>query len=86
VLVRFRELEHQRPFSRDEEQVNPHQALEDPARRGVLDRSPLLIGNRHLSGFEGGANALFQGSVHQQTHGHDHQEGHHPLRFFYVER
>jgi hypothetical protein len=34
VLVRVREMEHQRPCPRHEEQVNPHQGLEDPARCG----------------------------------------------------
>jgi hypothetical protein len=34
-----------------------------------------------MMGPEGQAEAILRGCVHQQTHGHDHQEGHDPLRF-----
>lgn len=86
MLVRVREIEHQRPCPRQEEQVNPHKVLEDPSGGRVLDRLPLLVGKRGLLGFQGIPDAILQGRVYQQTHGHDHQEGHDPLRFFQGER
>jgi hypothetical protein len=86
VLVRVRQIEYQRPFPRHEEQVNPHQALEDPSGSGVLDRMPFLVGKCRLMLPERCAYAMFQGGVDQQTHGHDHHKSHDPLRFFPVER
>ena len=73
-------------FPRYEEPVNPHKVREDPSCRGVFDRSSCLIGKRRWLGIEGCADAKFQGGVPQQTHGHDHQEGHDPLRFFQIAR
>jgi hypothetical protein len=36
--------------------------------------------------FQGLADAIRQGGIHQQTHRHHHQQGHDPLRFFEIER
>jgi hypothetical protein len=86
MLVRLREMEHQRPCPRHEEQVNPHPGLADPSGGRVLERWPFLVGKRRLLGFQGISDAILQGRVYRQTHGHAHPEGHDPLRFFQVER
>ena len=84
--MRFCQEEDDGPWPGDESQVNPDKRLEHPACGRVLDRWPLLIGKRYATAFEGLADAIFQGGLHQPTHRHHHQQGHDPLGFFEIEQ
>jgi hypothetical protein len=62
--------------------MNPSTGLEDPPRRGILDRVSCLIGNGRLRGLEGLADARRQGGIDQQTPRHPQQQRHEPRGFF----
>jgi hypothetical protein len=66
-------IEHERPVSRQEQQMNPDKGLEDPPGRGMLDWLSLLIGKGGLVGSQGLPDAILQRSLGQQTYRHDHQ-------------
>jgi hypothetical protein len=86
VLVLFRQVDHDGPWLRDEQQMNPNKVVEDPARGRVLHRLRRLVGKRGPVVLECLANALLQSGIHQQTHGHHHEQRHDPLRLFERER
>jgi hypothetical protein len=68
--MRFVEVQYQGPLPRPAQWMNPAKVLEDPARRGVLDRLSFLIGKGRLMGPEGLADAILQSGIDQQTHRH----------------
>jgi hypothetical protein len=84
--MRFVEVQSQGPLSRPHQQMNPDKVLEDPPRRGRLDRLSFLIRKRRLMVPQGLADAILQGGIDQQTHRHYHQQRHEPRGFFEIER
>ena len=85
MLVLVGQIENHESLSRDEEHMNPHEVVEHPACRRVLDALAFLVwkGGRML--LEGGANPILQGCVHQQADGHHHQQCHDAFRLFEIE-
>src|SRR5215468_5571595 len=61
VQVLVGQIENHESLSRDEEHMNPHEIVEHPACRRVLDALTFLVwkGGRML--LEGGANPILQG-------------------------
>ncbi len=86
MFVRFVEVQYHGPLPRPDQQMNPSKVVEDPPRRGILDRLSFLIGKCHLMVPEGLADTVLQGGIDQQTHRHHHQQRHEPLGFFEIER
>ena len=85
-MLMFRgEIEHDRPLACLTEPVNPHKILKHPARRRMLNPFTPLVGKRRRMVVERLTNAVFQGGIHQQTHGHHHQQGHDALRLFQIQ-
>ena len=80
------EIEHEGAFSRTVQQVNAAKVLEHPAGGGGVYRLAFLVREGGLRGLEFLPDALFQGCIDQQAHGHDHQEGHDPLGSLEIER
>ena len=80
------EIQHDGPLAWSDEEMNAHKIMKYPPGRWILHTFPLLIGKGRVMLLKRLPNAVLQGRIHQQTHGHDHQEGHDPLRFFEVER
>lgn len=66
--------------------MNPDKRMADPPGGWVLGRSPLLIGACRILVFEGVADAICQGGLPQEAHGHPHEQRHDALRFFEVNR
>ena len=60
VCLRVGEIEHERPSSRHEQQMNPDNGLEDPPGRGLLDGLSLLIGKGGRVGRRGNTKPLFR--------------------------
>ena len=80
------EIQHDGPLSWSDEEMNAHKIMQHPPGRWILHTFPLLIGKGRVMLLKRLTNAVLEGRIHQQTHGHDPQEGHDPLRFFEVER
>jgi hypothetical protein len=75
-------LEHEGPLPRDASQVDATQGLEHPPGCGVLDRWSSLGWEGGLGVHEPLPEAICQGRLDQQAHGHDPQECHDPLGLF----
>jgi hypothetical protein len=86
VLVLRSQVEDDGPLWRDTQQMNPDKVMEDPPCGWRLGRFALLVWKRCAMVLECGPNAGLQGRIHQQTHGHDHEKGHHALRRFELPR
>jgi hypothetical protein len=84
--MRLCEIEHQGPFPRDQEDMNPHNILEDPPRCWVLHRLPCVVGKGGAVILQRLANALRHCCIHQQAHRHHHPERHDPLGRFEIAR
>jgi hypothetical protein len=81
------EMHHQEvPLPRNAEDMNPAKVLEYPACCRILHRLSLLVGKRRVMVLERLTNPVLSGSIHQQAHGHHHQEGHDPFGCFEIER
>ncbi len=61
--------------------MNPDKVLEDPAGRGMLHPLAFVVGKRRLLRLERCAEAICEGGVHEQAHGHHHHQGHNAFRF-----
>jgi hypothetical protein len=79
VQVLFSEVEHAGPLPRDKQHMNPDKVVKHPPGGGMLDTLAFLVRKRHPLGLEGSADAVFQGHIDQQTHGHHHQQRHDTL-------
>jgi hypothetical protein len=77
-------IQHEGSFSTHTQQMDADKVLEDPAGRGVLDGLPLLVWESRSVVLERLADAILQGSLHQQAHGHDHQQRHDPFGFLAI--
>ena len=86
VLVLVGQIENHESLARDEEHMNPHEVVEHPACRRILDALAFLVWKCGRMLLEGGANPILQGCIHQQTDGHHHQQGHDAFRLFEIER
>ena len=78
-------IEDHRPLAGLTEQVNPHKIMQYPAHRRMLNSFTPLVGTRCRMVVERLTNAVFHGGIHQQTHGHHHQQGHDALRLFQIQ-
>ena len=59
MLVLVGQIQNHESLSRDVEHMNPHEVVEHPACRRVLDALAFLVRKCGLMLLEGGANALF---------------------------
>ncbi len=84
VQVLVIEMQHEGSLSTNTQQMDADKILEDPASRGVWDRLPLLVWARCLVVLECLADAILQGSLHQQADCHDHQQRYDPLGFLEI--
>jgi hypothetical protein len=66
--------------------MNSPKILEDPSRRRILDRLPLLVGKRRVMRRERLAHTILQSGIDQQTYRHHHQQRHDALGLFEIER
>src|SRR6266496_5395296 len=86
-LMLLGEIHHDRvPLPPDTEHMNSYEIVEDPPRRGVLHRFAFLVGKRRVMRLQGCTNAILQRGIHQQTHGHDHEQRHDALALFQIQR
>ena len=86
MLVLVGQIQNHESLSRDVEHMNPHEVVEHPACRRVLDALAFLVRKGGLMLLEGRADAVLQGRIDEQTDGHHHQQGHDAFRFFEIER
>ena len=86
MLVLVGQIQNHESLSRDVEHMNPHEVVEHPACRRVLDTLAFLVRKGRPVLLEGRADAVFEGRIDEQTHRHDHQQGHDALGFFEIER
>jgi hypothetical protein len=81
------EMHHQEvPRPRNAKDMNPSNVLEYPTCCRILHRWSLWVGKRRVMVLERLTNPGLSGSIHQQAHGHHHQEGHDPFGLFEIER
>ena len=85
MLVLVGQMQNDESLSRNEEHMNPHEVVEYPACRRVLDARAFVArkGGRLL--LQDRADAVFEGCLDEPTPGPDHQQGHDALRFFQIE-
>jgi hypothetical protein len=81
-LVRLSQVDDDGPLLRDKQQMNPDKVREDPPCGWRLERFAFLVWKRGSMVLERGANAVFQGRLHQQTPRHDQEKCHHARRLF----
>src|ERR1700751_4237939 len=79
------EIQHHGPLAWSDEEMKAHKIMNYPPGRWMLHTFSWLIGKCRVMRLKRLPNAGLQGRIHQQTHGHDQQEGHDPLRFFEVD-
>ena len=79
------EIEDNRPLACLTSQVNPHNIMKHPAHRRMLNPFTPWVGKRRRMVFERLADTVFQGGIHQQTHGHHHQQGDDAVRLFQLQ-
>ena len=80
------QMQNYESLSRNEEHMNPHEVVEYPACRRVLDARAFLVWKGSLMRLQDRADTVFEGRIDEQTHRHHHQQGHDTLGFFEVER
>jgi len=65
--------------------MNANKTMQSPPSRWLGNRFSLLGGEGRLMVFEGLADALLQGGVHEHTHRHHHQQRHDTFGLFAVQ-
>ena len=86
MLVLVGQIQNHESLSRDVEHMNPHEVVEHPACRRVLDALAFLVRKCGLMLLQDRADAVFEGRIDEQTYRHHHQQGHDALGFFEIER
>ena len=85
MLVLVGQIEDHGPLSWDIEDMNPHKVVKHPACSGVRNALPFLIWEGRSVLLKDRADAIFESCIDEQTHRHDHQEGHNALGLFEIE-
>ena len=86
MLVLVGHLQPHEPLARDVEHMNPHEVVEHPACRRVLDALAFVGRKGGLMLLQDRADAVFEGRIDEQTHRHHHPQGQDALGVFELER
>ena len=84
--MRRGELQPEGPRAWSEAEMKAHTIMQYPPGRWRLPTVPVWMGQGRVMRLTRLPHAVLQGRIPQHTHGHDHQEGHAPLRCVAVER
>ena len=75
------QMQNHEPLSWDVEHRNPHEVVKDPPYCRMWTTVPFWVWEGRSVLLQDRADAVFEGRIDEQTHRHDHQQGHDALGF-----